>query len=207
MITRHVRPPTWTYLGFWHPTARFHWRAIKDPSRLSSRVGHSVKLVITLRHHFELPTSLLKTSFKSKLPMRDLSITLEWLTWSLNQALHRWSLCVRYSWRFISLDGLSCSRVTKVVVDFKKFVLSSPLWGFDTENRTRSWWSFGVDYSWKRHVSLWAPQQRRRHPLWVSELQKEILCLCASNFDLLPVLIQVCSYLEFDLILVLIFRV
>jgi hypothetical protein len=34
-----------------------------------------------------------------------------------------------------------------------------------------------------------APQQRRRHPMWVTELQKEILCLCVSHFDLLPVLV------------------
>jgi hypothetical protein len=45
------------------------------------------------------------------------------------------------------------------------------------------------------------------HPLWVAELQEEILYLCASHFDLLPVLVQVCSYLEFDLILGLIPRV
>jgi hypothetical protein len=35
----------------------------------------------------------------------------------------------------------------------------------------------------------------------VTELWEEILCLCASHFDLLLVLIQVCSYLEFDLTL------
>jgi hypothetical protein len=43
--------------------------------------------------------------------------------------------------------------------------------------------------------------------LWVAELREEILCLCASHFDLLPVLIQVCSCLEFDLSLGLISRV
>jgi hypothetical protein len=44
---------------------------------LSSPVGHSVQLANTLRHSLELQTSLLQASFKSKLPMRDLSLTLE----------------------------------------------------------------------------------------------------------------------------------
>jgi hypothetical protein len=59
------------------PTARFSWGAIKVPSCLSSMVGHSFHIVNTLRHSFELPTSLLQDSFKSKLPRRDLSLTLE----------------------------------------------------------------------------------------------------------------------------------
>jgi hypothetical protein len=42
---------------------------------------------------------------------------------------------------------------------------------------------------------------------WVAELQEEILCHCSSHFDLLPVLIQVCSCLEFGLTLGLIPRV
>jgi hypothetical protein len=45
------------------------------------------------------------------------------------------------------------------------------------------------------------------HPLWVAEFREEILCLCASHFDLLPALVQVCSSLEFDLSLDLISRV
>jgi hypothetical protein len=59
------------------PTARFPWRAIKGPPCLSSRVGHSVQLANTLRHSLELPTCLVQASFKSKLPRRDLSLTLE----------------------------------------------------------------------------------------------------------------------------------
>jgi hypothetical protein len=51
--------------------------AIKGPSRLSSTVGHSFHIANSLRHSLELPTSLLKASFKSKLPRRDLSLTLE----------------------------------------------------------------------------------------------------------------------------------
>jgi hypothetical protein len=43
-------------------------------------------------------------------------------------------MCVHYSWGFIPLDGLDCPGVTKVVVDPKKFVLPSPLWGFDSGN-------------------------------------------------------------------------
>jgi hypothetical protein len=119
--------------------------AIKDPSHLSSSVGHSFHLVNTLRHSIELPTSQLQESFKYKLPRRDLSLTLEWPTRSSSQALHRWSLCVCYSWGFVLLDGLGCLGVTKVVIDSGKFVLPSPLWRFDSRNRTRSWWSFGVD--------------------------------------------------------------
>jgi hypothetical protein len=41
----------------------------------------------------------------------------------------------------------------------------------------------------------------------VAELRKEILCLCDSHFDLLPVLVQVCYCLVFDLTLRLISRV
>jgi hypothetical protein len=41
----------------------------------------------------------------------------------------------------------------------------------------------------------------------VIELWEEILCLCASHFDLLPVLVQVYYCLEFDLTLGLIPRV
>jgi hypothetical protein len=47
------------------------------PPHLSSPIGHSVQLANTLRHSLELPTSLLQASFKSKLPGRDLSLTLE----------------------------------------------------------------------------------------------------------------------------------
>jgi hypothetical protein len=36
---------------------------------------------------------------------------------------------------------------------------------------------------------------------------KKKSCVCVSHFDLLPVLVQVFSYLEFDLTLSLIFRV
>jgi hypothetical protein len=172
------------------PTATFSSGAIKGPSRLSSMVGNSFHIANTLRHSLELPTSLLQASFKSKLPRRDLSLTLEWPTWSSSQALHWWSLCVRYSWGFVPLDGLGCPGITKVVVDPGKFVLPSPLWGFDSGNRTIFWWPFRVDYGWKRPGSLWAPQRRRRHPLWVPELREEILCPCVSHIDLLPILVQ-----------------
>jgi hypothetical protein len=66
----HVRMPD-------TPTARFPWGAIKVPPYLSSLVGHSFQLVNTLRYSLELSTSLLQASFKSKLPKRDLSPTLE----------------------------------------------------------------------------------------------------------------------------------
>jgi hypothetical protein len=58
------------------PTARFSWRVIKGPPRLSSMVHHSFHIVNTLRHSLELPTSLLQALFKSKLSRRDLSLTL-----------------------------------------------------------------------------------------------------------------------------------
>jgi hypothetical protein len=35
---------------------------------------------------------------------------------------------------FVPLDGLGSPGVTKVVVDPRKFVLPSPLWGFDSGN-------------------------------------------------------------------------
>jgi hypothetical protein len=56
--------------------ARFPW-GYKRPPPLSTRVGHSYHLTNTLRHSLELPTSLLQALFKSKLPMRDLNLTLE----------------------------------------------------------------------------------------------------------------------------------
>jgi hypothetical protein len=46
-------------------------------SCLSSPVDHSVQLTNTLRHFLELQTSLPQAPFKSKLPRRDLSLTLE----------------------------------------------------------------------------------------------------------------------------------
>jgi hypothetical protein len=105
--------------------------AIKSPlPRLSSTVGHSFHIINTLRHFLELSTSILQASFKFKLFRRDLSLTLEWHTRSSSQALHRWSPCVHYNWRFVLLDRLVCPGVTKAVVDPKKFILSSPLWGF-----------------------------------------------------------------------------
>jgi hypothetical protein len=47
----------------------------------------------------------------------------------------------------------------------------------------------GLKETWLFVSSQW----RCRHPLWVAEHQEEILCLCASHFDLLPILVQVCS--------------
>jgi hypothetical protein len=51
--------------------------AIKGPSCLSSMAGRSFHIANTLRHSLELPTSLLQVLFKSKLPRRDLRLTLE----------------------------------------------------------------------------------------------------------------------------------
>jgi hypothetical protein len=78
----------------------------KRPPRLSSTVAHLFHIVNTLRHSLKLPTSLLQALFKFKHPRRDLRINLEWPTRSSSQALHRRSSCVRYSWGFVSLDGL-----------------------------------------------------------------------------------------------------
>jgi hypothetical protein len=59
------------------PMARLSWEAIKGLPRLSSTVDHLFRIANTLRHSLELPTSLLQASFKSKLPRRDLRLTLE----------------------------------------------------------------------------------------------------------------------------------
>jgi hypothetical protein len=59
----------------------------------------------------------------------------------------------------------------------------------------------------ERDSALCELHNRDRHSLWVAKLQEEILCFCAPHFNLLPILIQVCSYLKFDLILGLIPRV
>jgi hypothetical protein len=59
------------------PTGKFPWGAIKGLPRLFNLIGHPFYLANTLKHSLELPTLLLQASFKSKLPMRDLSLTLE----------------------------------------------------------------------------------------------------------------------------------
>jgi hypothetical protein len=128
--------------GFLTPQRLDFLGGYKRPPCLSSRVGHSVQLANILRHSHELPTSLLQASFKSKLPRRDLSFTLEWPTRSSTQALHQRSPCVRYSWRFVPLDRLwESPRLWWT----SKSLYCPLLWGFDSGNRTRSWWSFGVD--------------------------------------------------------------
>jgi hypothetical protein len=49
----------------------------KRPTCLSSMVDHSFHIINTLRYSLELLTSLLQALFKSKLPTRDLRLTLE----------------------------------------------------------------------------------------------------------------------------------
>jgi hypothetical protein len=88
----------------------------KSPPRLSRSEGHSIHIANTLRHSLELLTSLFYASFKSKLPKRDLSLTLEWPTLSSTQALHRQSPCVCYSWGFVPLDKLGHLGITKIVI-------------------------------------------------------------------------------------------
>jgi hypothetical protein len=122
-------------------------------------------------------------------------------TRSISQALHRRSPCIRYSWRFIPLDGLDCPGVTKVVADPGKFVLPSLLWGFDCGSWTRFWWSFRVDYGWKRLDSLWAPQQRRRHLLWWPNFGKKSCVFVSLILIYFMFLFRFCSCLELDLIL------
>jgi hypothetical protein len=46
------------------------------------------------------------------------------------------------------------------------------------ENWTRSYWLFNEVWGRGRPGFLWAPQRRRRLPLWLSELQEQILSLC-----------------------------
>jgi hypothetical protein len=51
------------------------------------------------------------------------------------------------------------------------------------ENRTRYWWLFNEVYGQERLGPLWTPQWRCRQPLWLAELQKQILCLsCLHRF-------------------------
>jgi hypothetical protein len=125
--------------GFLIPQQLDSLGGYKRPPHLSSMVDHLFHIVNTLRHSLELSTTLLQASFKSKLHRRDLSLSLEWPTRSSSKALHRRSLCIHYSWGFVPLGGLGYPGVTKVVVDLKKFVLPSSLWGFDSGNQTRSW--------------------------------------------------------------------
>jgi hypothetical protein len=129
------------------PTTIFSLGAIKYPPCLSSTVGHSFHIVNTLKHSLELPASLLQALYRRSLYVcyRDLRLTFEWPTRSSSQALYRRSLYVCYSWGFVPLDKVGCPWVTKVVVDPRKCVLPSALWGFDSGNRTRFWWSFEVD--------------------------------------------------------------
>jgi hypothetical protein len=96
-----------------------------------------------------------------------------------------------------------CSpRVTKVVVDIKKFVLPSPSWGFETE--------LVLGYRSERI-------RVERDPTLCELLNGYIGNLCGwlnfgnkscvfvpTHFDLLIVLPQVCSCLEFGLTLSLI---
>jgi hypothetical protein len=51
--------------------------AIKGSPHLSFQVDHSFHLANILRHSLELQISLPQVSFRSKLPRRDLSLTLE----------------------------------------------------------------------------------------------------------------------------------
>jgi hypothetical protein len=59
------------------PTARFSWGAIKGSHASLAQLGHSIHIANTLRHSIGLPTSVLQDSFKSNIPRRDLSLTLE----------------------------------------------------------------------------------------------------------------------------------
>jgi hypothetical protein len=63
--------------GFLTPQQLDSLGGYKRPPHISSLVGHSIHIANTLRHYLELSTSLLQASFKSKLPRRDLSLTLD----------------------------------------------------------------------------------------------------------------------------------
>jgi hypothetical protein len=102
----------------------------KRPPRLSSTVGHLFHLANTLRYSLELPTSLLLASFKSKLPKTShfsdpLDLHLKHFTDDLRIFVTLGNLFPRWT----RLSGSP-----KVVVDPKKFVLPSPLWGFYSQN-------------------------------------------------------------------------
>jgi hypothetical protein len=63
--------------GFLTPQQLDSLGGYKRPPRLSSLGKLSIHIVNTLRHSLELTTSLLQALFKSKLPRRDLSLTLK----------------------------------------------------------------------------------------------------------------------------------
>jgi hypothetical protein len=108
--------------------------AIKGSSCLSSPVHHSIHLKYTLIHSLELKIYLPQASLRSKLPMRDLShplsdpldLQLKHLIDELRVFITLWDSSPRWT--------RSCSGVTKVMVDLRKFVLPSPSWGFDSGN-------------------------------------------------------------------------
>jgi hypothetical protein len=63
--------------GFLTPQGVDSLEGYTRPPRLSSTVGHSFHIANTLRHSLVLLTSLLQALFKSNIPSRDLSLTLE----------------------------------------------------------------------------------------------------------------------------------
>jgi hypothetical protein len=67
------------------------------------------------------------------------------------------------------------------VVDPEKFILPSPLWGFDSETKL----DLGDCSKWIRVER--DPSLCELH----NKLQKKIMCFCASLFDLLHVFVQV----------------
>jgi hypothetical protein len=69
----------------------------KSPSHRSSLEDHELNLKTLPSVLSWAQNSSPQASLQSKLPRRYLSLTFEWLTRSSTQALHRWSMCVRYS--------------------------------------------------------------------------------------------------------------
>jgi hypothetical protein len=146
MVAGHVRLPARTCLGLWQPNGQISLGAIKAPpphTFLAREVTHlNLK---TLWDTLLSSKPLSQAPFKSKFHRKDLSLSLEWPSRSSTQVLHWQSPCVCYSWDLSPRWTRCCPGVTKVVMDLRKFVLSSPSWGFVSENQNRSWWLFRED--------------------------------------------------------------
>jgi hypothetical protein len=160
----------------WHPNGQIPFRGYKRLPCPSS-VGHSVQL-------------------------NTLWTNLSWAQ-NLSLKLHSNPSFIREIWAFLLSDPLNVQASTSSMIYVCSFLLgthpldilgvvleSSRLWWTSkslycpllcgdllVENRTRSLWSFREVSDQERFGSLWALQWRCRLPLWLAELEEQMLCL------------------------------